>query len=127
MKTIFLSLLLPVILILNSCSNSSEIYYWGDFNEVSYEYAEQSITENEYIEDMLNIEKDAYQARKKTPPGFNAELATMYLKQGNKEKASEYYKKEAQAFPESSYLMGTIVESLNRNNSKAPKSYNATK
>lgn len=118
MKTLFFSLLLAAAFSLNACSNSSEIYYWGDFNEISYEYAEQSITENEYIKDMLTIEKDACQAGKQTPPGFNAELATMYLKQGNKEKAAEYYKKESQAFPESTYLMSTIVENLTRNNSK---------
>lgn len=118
MKAKILGIIAIGSLTLVGCSNSSGNYYWGNSHKIGYDYVEQSINENEYIEGMLEVEKDAAEAKRLTPPGFNAEIATMYLKQGNKEKASEYYTKEGQAFPESSYLMTAIVENLDRNNSK---------
>ncbi len=107
MKNIYFLSLLTVLF--TGCSNS--LYYWGDSLADSYEYATGDYTVQEYLEKLLVIEKN-FNQENKVPPNFYSEIGTLYLKQGDHQKAKEYFIKEKEAYPESTVLMDKLVANL---------------
>lgn len=120
-KLLKLSAYISVLLCLSGCSSS--LYYWGNYHHASSEYASQDITETEYIEILSEIESDAMSSGKKIPPGFYAELGTLYLKTGNKLSAVSYYQKERDSWPESRTFMDKLISGLIAETNSQNQSY----
>ena len=64
--------------------------------------------QNKYNWNGYDLEKE----KQIVPPGLYAELGTLYLQEGDAEKAKKYYAKERDAWPESKTLMDTLIKNL---------------
>ena len=52
------------------------------------------------------------QSQQKIAPGLYAELGTLYLQAGDSTKAVAMYAKEREAWPESRYLMDSLINNV---------------
>lgn len=93
----------------SGCSNT--LYYWGNSLEDSYEYAVGDYTTEEYLNRLLAMELE-FDASHKAPPNFYSEIGALYLKQGDVQKAKEYFVKEKETWPDSTLLMDKLVSNL---------------
>ena len=109
-KQYFVYLLFAGILfVLNGCQSSNTIYYWGDYQEVLYNYTQSD--KRSYTEQIQDLEKTIERAKstnKSVPPGLYAHLGLLYATSGDTNKAFEQFEKEKTLFPESKHFIDFI-------------------
>ena len=105
--------MLVVLSLMGGCA-SPNLYQWGGYDQALYEgYKDPTKME------ALRLKLEAHlsemeKSKQKVAPGLYAELGTLYLQAGSAEKASSYYAKERDAWPESRVLMTAMIKNLER-------------
>lgn len=90
------------------------LYNWGGYDQALYT-GYKDVTRMEELRVTLEAHVTAMEASKqKVAPGLYAELGTLYLQAGSTSKAIGYYGQERQAWPESSQLMTSLIQNLER-------------
>ena len=89
-------------------------YNWGGYENMLYEgYKDPSKMESMKL-GLETYIKAMDDTKQKVAPGLFAELGTLYLDSGDAEKAVPMYMRERDAWPESKYLMDTLIKNVNR-------------
>jgi hypothetical protein len=108
------------VLALGGCATTKGLYEWGGYDAVLYDsYKDPSTVAANMHKLELHIQK-LEQARQKVPPGLYADLGTLYLQAGDRQKAVANFTKERNAWPESAGLMDALI-----NNGTMPKAKEA--
>ena len=87
-------------------------YNWNGYDKGLYEAYKDP---NQVVALQIKLQEtiDTLEKEKQVvPPGLYAELGTLYLQEGDVEKAKKYYAKERDAWPESKTLMDTLIKNL---------------
>jgi hypothetical protein len=105
--------LLAATALLAGCAKPMK-YDWGGYDSGLYGYYKSPASADNF---RVSLEEQvkAVEGRKMRPaPGIYAEIGTLYLEKGDRTTAATYYQKERDAWPESRYLMETLLKSLER-------------
>jgi len=103
-------------LVLTGCAAPKGMYEWGGYDAMLYGSYKDPTTVAANMQKLeLHIQK-LEQGKQKVPPGLYADLGTMYLQAGDKQKAKANYMKERETWPESAGLMDALI-----NNGTVPK------
>ena len=103
------SLFAGILFVLNGCQSSNTTYYWGDYQEVLYNYSQSD--KSNYSEQIQDLEKTIEKAKatnKPVPPGLHAHLGLLYATSGDRNKAFEQFEMEKTLFPESKHFIDFI-------------------
>lgn len=104
-----------------SCTSPKTLYAWNDYGETSYEYLKKQdenskITFEESLNHLVNKEFKKRADRKsdlnKIAPGINADYGFLLLKNGKKQEAITYFKREIALYPESTVFMTRLIKKL---------------
>ena len=105
--------MLAALSLMGGCASPS-LYQWGGYEQALYE-GYKDPTKMEALRIKLEGHLAAMEkSQQKVAPGLYAELGTLYLQAGSSEKASIYYAKERDAWPESRILMSAMIKNLER-------------
>ncbi len=99
---------LGLALLLCACAQKG-LYQWNGYDKSLYDFYDKPESAEQFrlqLETHLNTLE---QRKDKIPPGLYAELGTLYLQKGDRETALRWYDKERSAWPESKYLMDTMI------------------
>ena len=102
--------LLVMLIALTGCVQNK--YNWNGYDKGLYEAYKDP---NQIVALQIKLQEtvDALEKEKQVvPPGMYAELGTLYLQEGEVEKAKIYYGKERVAWPESKTLMDVLIKNL---------------
>ena len=106
--------------LMTGCATRTGLYQWGGYDAMlyqSYKNPEKAVEFRQGLE--LHITK-MEASNQKVAPGLYAELGTLYLQTGDNTKAVSMYKKERDAWPESSGLMDSLITNVaKRSNDKS--------
>jgi len=105
---LFLLLLLP------ACAQP--LYHWGEYEESLYQRS-QDPSEQGQLEAFKMLEvtiQEAEEENGRLAPGIYADYGYLLFKQGNARTAIEYFQKEAALYPESKYLMDSIISRIQK-------------
>jgi len=105
---------------LTGCAQNK--YNWNGYDKGLYEAYKDP---NQIVALQIKLQEtvDALEKEKQVvPPGLYAELGTLYLQEGNVEKAKIYYAKERDAWPESKTLMNVLIKNLDNRKKVLEKS-----
>ena len=97
------------------------MYQWGAYDDMlyrSYKSADKSDVFRLGLESHLTLME---QSKKKIAPGLYAELGTLYLQAGNRDKALSFYAKERDIWPESKVLMDALIKNIDKPNASKPE------
>lgn len=100
-------LLLPGLL-LAGCASNDTLYEWGSYQPSLTRYMKDKDSakfETELRETIIKGEQNDA-----VPPGMYAELGYLLYKAGKGAEASEYFRKEKAAYPESATLMDKLID-----------------
>lgn len=98
-----------MLLALTGCATKSGLYDWGGYDGLLYQSYKEPATVAANMQKLeVHIGK-LEQSGQKVAPGLYADLGTMYLQAGNKEKARANFMKERELWPESRVLMDALL------------------
>jgi len=106
------ALILTVALLMSACVQRK--YDWNNYDANLYRYYKDPASAQQFRAGMETHLKDLEAKKQRPAPGLYAELGTLYLEQGDRTTAATYYAKERDAWPESRYLMETMLQSLQK-------------
>ena len=93
---------------------SNKLYQWGDYEDNLYA-AYKDTTKSEALRLKLEAHIQAMEkAGQKVAPGLYAEVGTLYLQAGQRQAAMGWYQRERAAWPESTQLMTSMIQNLER-------------
>lgn len=98
---------------LSGCATREPIYYWGNYQPSVWAYFKPD--ESAAQEQQAEMEETAQKAQSKgkpLPPGFQAHLGLLYLKNGETQKAQAAFLAEETQFPESKPYMSFLMKNL---------------
>lgn len=104
--------LLCLAALLSGCVSAPKPhYYWGNYEGLIYEqYSEPGkYPPAKEIQTMLADMEKAKAKNLPLPPGFHAYLGTLYVQDGQPDKAGEQFLAEKAEFPESAILMDRLL------------------
>ena len=85
-------------------------YSWGDYDTSLYKYYKDPSKQADYASALEKNIVSAEQNNKRVAPGLYAEYGYMLLQQKRKSEAVVYFRKEQQAWPESSRFMEGMIK-----------------
>lgn len=100
------------LMFVGGCAKNG-LYYFGDYSHTLYNL-EKNQDESSLVDHKAELEKIITRSESnatRIPPGIYAELGYINLKTNDTNKAVEYFKKEAQLYPESKYFMDRLINS----------------
>lgn len=114
-----LKTLLPVLacaaLVLSGCSSGpSSRYAWNNYSTHLYDYEAQKIDNEQMLEYLKQAVEESKTRSVKLAPGLYAEIGTLLVRMGRMEEAAEYYKLEAENWPESAPFMNTLAANITK-------------
>ena len=95
-----------------SCMSTSPLYYWGNYEEASYQHYKQG-TDEAKAKLMATYEKMISRqtgTRNTIAPGICAEYGYMLIQSGKREEGINYLKKEVELYPESRVFIERIIK-----------------
>lgn len=107
-KSRWIMMALCFIICIGGCAPPT-LYYWGNYENYLYEINMNSDPEGAFnilAEAVSNVEN---KQGIKLAPGLYAEYGFMLYQKGRIDEAAQYFKKESEAFPESSPLMEKLI------------------
>lgn len=117
-----LSLVITSFLLLTLVGCVQNKYNWNGYDKDLYDAYKNP---NQIVALQIKVQEtiDALEKEKQAvPPGLYAELGTLYLQEGNIEKAKFYYAKERDSWPESKTLMNVLIKNLDSRKQALEKS-----
>lgn len=118
-----ISYLAAVALVLSGCaSKSPPLYEWGGYDALLYRSYKEPSTVEANVQKLEAHVLKLEMAKQKVAPGLYADLGTMFLQAGNREKALANFAKERDAWPESKGLMDAMIKSAQANAKQEVKS-----
>lgn len=113
MKKIFPVLL--VVLFMQGCAtNKPNLYSWGNYEQLIYQnYTNPGKISPE--EQVLKLEADSQIAKSKNkalPPGFYAQIGSLYFQLGKLDQAKQAFITEEKLFPESKQFMDRLIAKI---------------
>jgi hypothetical protein len=97
---------------LTGCATNRSLYDWGGYDSLLY----QSYKKPENVaENMQKLEAHILkveQGKGKVAPGLYADLGTLFLQAGNRQKALANFQKERDLWPESAGLMDAMIKNV---------------
>jgi hypothetical protein len=97
-------------------NSSRSLYAWGSYEELLYtsNVKPGSLTPEAQADQMEKDRQVAEAARRRLPPGWHAQLATLYAQSGRLDLAEQELLAEKAAFPESATLMDRLLGNLRK-------------
>jgi hypothetical protein len=109
------SLAVLALLGLAACA-SPPLFYWGQYEESLYkrhtDASDQGQAEAFKMLELTIQEAEAKNSR--VPPGVYADYGYLLFKQGKVEDAVVFFRKEAETYKESKYLMDSVISRIER-------------
>jgi len=96
---------------MSACTSNESLYSWHDYNRELLSYYKNSSDLNEFA-DKLREDIDAAEMEGKVPPGLYAEYGYVMLELGDAGTAVVYFQKERDKWPESAFLMESVISRL---------------
>ena len=100
---------------LGGCA-SKGLYDWGGYDAMLYDSYKDPAKVGANMQKLEAHIRKLEQGKQKVPPGLYADLGTLQLQAGDKEKARGNFRKERELWPESAGLMDALI-----NNGAMPK------
>jgi len=101
---------------LTGCAAKGGLYNWGGYDGMLYGAYKDPTTVAANMQKLEAHIGKLEQGKQKVPPGLYADLGTMQLQAGDREKAQMNFRKERESWPESATLMDALI-----NNGVMPK------
>jgi hypothetical protein len=98
---------------LAGCATHEPIYHWGNYQPAVWAYFKPN--DSAAQAQQAEMEKTVHEAQSKgkpLPPGFQAHLGLLYLKNGEPQKAQLAFETEETQFPESKAYMGFLLKNF---------------
>lgn len=107
-------LTVATVLTIASCTTTSSMYSWHDYEDTTYQYSKKQTDELqvkvlEQYKKMVDKQKGT---RGVVPPGLFAEYGYMLYMTGKHEEGLSFLKKEIQLYPESEVYISRIIKQL---------------
>lgn len=106
------------VISLSGCVTTQAGYQWGNYEQDLYAYLHSPDEKARVIEDQLEFIARCERLDLTPAPGLYAEVGTLLLLDGQRERAVKFYAKERDHWPESAYLMTSIITNLEGSNNK---------
>jgi hypothetical protein len=92
------------------------LYAWGSYEELIYasNVKPGSLTPEAQADQMEKDRQSAEAAGKRLPPGWHAQMASLYAQSGRLDLAEQELLAEKAAFPESATLMDRLLANLRK-------------
>jgi hypothetical protein len=100
----------------SGCAAKGGLYNWGGYDGMLYGSYKDPTTVGANMQKLESHIQKLEQAKQKVPPGLYADLGTMQLQAGDKDKARANFLRERESWPESAALMDALI-----NNGATPK------
>lgn len=97
-------------LVLSGCATSTGLYNWGGYDALLYKSYKSPETAEANVQKLEAHVLSLEHAKQKVAPGLYADLGTMFLQAGNREKALLNFAKERDTWPESRALMDAMIK-----------------
>lgn len=98
-------------IVISACSNEpNTMYYWGNYNDIVYDYYNQKSDLTIQEQALLDITYKAKEKGKTVGPGIYAHLGFVQLKQGKQAEARDSFAQESILYPESTQFMQFVKE-----------------
>lgn len=105
--------ILSLMLLCGCATQPRNLYYWGDYQPQVYNYFKGDGQSPQQQLDKLERTAQKAQARGEAlPPGFNAHLGLLYLKNGDAGRAQQAFMAEEAQFPESKPYMDFLLKNF---------------
>lgn len=102
--------LLSLTLVLVIGCGPKTMYQWGSYETDLLRYYKNPESAQKFLEHLDKQTAKTVRKDRKVAPGLFAELGFLCYKAGDPEKASEYFTKEKELWPESAILMDRMIE-----------------
>lgn len=102
-------------LALTGCAAKQGLYDWGGYDGLLYQSYKEPATVAANMHKLEAHIQALEQHNQKVAPGLYADLGTLYLQAGDKEKAQACYRKERDLWPESKGLMDALLNNAAMN------------
>jgi hypothetical protein len=107
--------------LLAGCAGTPTKYGWGNYENSLYQYYKDPSKAAELASVLQETIQGAEQSQKPVPPGIYAEYGYMLMQQGKSKDALPFFEKEKAKWPESTYLMDSLIQ-MSSTNAKQPSS-----
>lgn len=99
-----------VSVFITGCASGNSLYTWGKYESSLYNYYKKPATADDYME-SLDAAIALGEKRDNVAPGLYAEAGYIYLSRGDSAKATEYFQKEKDRWPQSAKFMDSMIRS----------------
>ena len=104
-------LMLVVVALASSCA-SSKLYYWGQYDQATYNHNKKQTEES--LDDLLNVYEDIISKKDKgtrgvVPPGVYADYGFLLIQNGRIDEGKLLLEKELSLYPESKKTVEYIL------------------
>ncbi len=115
-KILYIGVFAATVLSLTSCSSTSTLYSWYDYEDVSYEYNKEptEALQVKVLEQYKKLTDKQNGVRGVVPPGMYAEYGYLLYKTGKKQEGIDFLKKEISLYPESETYISRIIKQLEK-------------
>ena len=114
MKKILLTLF--VIMTITSCTTTTTLYSWYNYEDITYQYSKRKTEELqvkvlEQYQKLIDRQKGT---RGTVPPGLYAEYGYLLYMTGKQEEGLKFLKEEIKLYPESEKYISRIIKQLEK-------------
>ncbi|HEY7774671.1 MAG TPA: DUF4810 domain-containing protein [Marinagarivorans sp.] len=106
--------IVALVFSLCGCVTTQGGYQWGNYEQDLYDYLHSPEQKKRVVENQLAFIARCERLDLTPAPGLYAEVGTLLLLDGRREQAIDFYAKERDTWPESEYLMTTIISNLEK-------------
>ena len=106
-------MILGLSLLVSGCA-VPEPYVMGKYQHNLFLYYGGKLDDEEFLQTLLASENEANEKGIPLAPGLYAEIGTLYLNKGDRDKAMEYYTKEGQTWKQGKPFMDTLIQNLKK-------------
>jgi hypothetical protein len=95
-------------------------YNWGGYENSLYQYYKDPTKASEFSTALVETIQGAEKTQGTVPPGIYAEYGYLLVQQGKAKEAVPYFEKEKAKWPESTYLMDSMIKTASSNPKNQP-------
>lgn len=114
MKKILLTLF--VIMTIMSCTTTTTLYSWYNYEDITYQYSKRKTDELQIkvLEQYQKLTEKQNGTRGTVPPGLYAEYGYLLYMIGKQEEGLKFLKEEIKLYPESEKYISRIIKQLEK-------------